>query len=175
MQNEVSKLYSDALFELCIEQDCLEKVYKELNFYYSVFNENPDLIKLLSSPTIDFKDKISIINKIFDDDGMSFDYLCLIAEKNRISIILNIIENFKLNYNKHLNIQEVSVTSSISLTDELRGKLKLKLSEKLKKKIILVEKIDPEIIGGIIIDYDNVRIDNSIKTKLSEIRVNLYN
>ena len=57
MQNEVSKLYSDALFELCIEQDCLEKVYKELNFYYSVFNENPDLIKLLSSPTLILKIK----------------------------------------------------------------------------------------------------------------------
>ena len=79
---------------------------------------------------------------------------------------------FNAKYNEYKNIADVLVITSIPLTENLREKLIKKLEGSLKKTILLTEKTDPSIIDGMIIEYDNKRIDNSVRSKLEELRRN---
>jgi len=68
-----------------------------------------------------------------------------------------------------MNIAEMTVTTAIRLDDEAKEKLIAKLSEKSGKKVKIREKIDADLIGGIVVRYGNKVMDNSVKTKLKTI------
>lgn len=169
MTGEVGKLYAQALFELSTENNELDKVYNELNGYSDIFEQNPDLIKLLSAPTVSLDEKLEIVNKIFDDCGNVYSFLCILIEKGRITKLLSVRNEFNKLYNEKNNIAEMTVTTSVALKAELREKLLLKLEAKSGKKVKLTEKVDKDIIGGIIVRYGNTIMDNSIKGKLEAV------
>lgn len=169
MMGQVGKLYANALFGLCKEEDCIDLVYEKLNEYNAVFTEFDDLQKLLSVPTIALPDKLDILSKVFKNDSIAYNFLCLLVEKKRINYFESIADEFNEIYNSYRNIIEITATTSIPLTDETRQKLIDKLSQKSSKKVKLIETVSPDILGGIIINYGNTQIDNSIRGKLKDI------
>ena len=142
MTGDVGKLYSTALFELSREENTFDEVHSLLNEYN---------------------------DKVFDDDSMVFDFVCLVTEKGRISYIDRITSEFNKLYYDRNNIAEMTVTTSTALKPELKEKLISKLEEKSGKKVRLIEKVDPDILGGLIIRYGNSEIDNSVKGKLEAV------
>ena len=171
MAAEVAKLYAEALFELFTEAGSDEKLHTQLNEYAEVFKSNPDLTTLLSAPLLTADEKISVVSKIFDDNGLIYDFLCLLCEKGRAAYFEEITEVFNEKYNEVNNIVDVHVTTSVPLTEDLRKKLVDKLQAKLGKTVVLKEKTDTSIIDGIIIDYNNKRIDNSVRSGLETLRL----
>lgn len=172
MAAEVAKVYANALFELYLESGDDDSIYKNLNEIAGVFRDHPDLVSLLSAPLITSEEKISVVSKIFEDNGLVYDYLCLLCDKGRAGYFTEITDVFNAKYNEYKNIADVLVITSIPLTETLREKLVKKLEGSLKKTILLTEKTDPSIIDGMIIEYDNKRIDNSVRSKLEELRRN---
>ena len=174
MTGDIGKVYSQALFEIALESGCLDEINSEMGQCRTVFEENPELIKLLASPVITFGEKaevisLSLISKIFGKDGIIRDFICVVTQKGRISYFSEIAEEFTGKYNEHNNIVKMTAITSVALKSEQREKLIGKLEEKSGKKVILSEKIDPSILGGIIVEYDNSRIDNSVKGKLEAV------
>ncbi|MBE6852842.1 MAG: F0F1 ATP synthase subunit delta [Ruminococcus sp.] len=170
MAAEVAKLYADALFEIYIEDGSDDAVHKELNEFAAVFNDNPELSQLLSAPLLTNKEKTDIVAKIFDSQSVVYDFLCLLCDKGRAGYFEEITEVFNKKYNEHKNIADVSVTTSVPLTEELRTRLIAKLGASIGKTVVLKEKTDPGIIDGIIVEYDNKRIDNSVRSGLENLR-----
>ena len=167
MTGDIGKVYSQALFEIALESGCLDEINSEMGQCRTVFEENPELIKLLASPVITFGEKAEV--KIFGKDGIIRDFICVVTQKGRISYFSEIAEEFTGKYNEHNNIVKMTAITSVALKSEQREKLIGKLEEKSGKKVILSEKIDPSILGGIIVEYDNSRIDNSVKGKLEAV------
>lgn len=170
MTGDVGKIYADALFELGRDENCLDEICETLTQCGKVFTDNPELVKLMSAPTISAEEKTDILSKIFSDCGLVFNLLCILAEKGRIQYIENIVNDFKNLYNDFRNIAEMTAVTCIPLDDETRERLKAKLSAKFGKTIVLKEEIDKSIIGGIIIKYGNMQMDNSVRTKLESVR-----
>ena len=171
MAAEVAKLYADALYEIFTEEGSDDRIHAQLNEYAEVFSANPELSQLLSAPLLTSEEKISVVSKIFEDDGIVYDFLCLLCEKGRAAYFEEITEEFNSRYNEFKNIVDVTVTTSIPLTEELRSRLVAKLQSKLEKTVVLKEKTDTSIIDGIIIEYNNKRIDNSVRSGLETLRV----
>ena len=163
MTGDVGKLYAQALFELSLESESLENVCFELKQCREIFDENPQLVKLLSSPVILKTEKHEVINKIFGESGMVHDFICLVTDKNRISYFGKITDAFIEHYN------EMTVITSIPLKPDLKARLIKKLEQKSGKTVKLNEKVDPSIIGGIILRMGNSQIDNSIKGRLEAV------
>ncbi len=170
MAAEIAKLYANALFELFLESGSDDNIYTQMNEYDTVFRNNHDLIQLLSAPLLTSDEKQSVISKIFDDNGLVFDYLRLICDKGRAEYFSEITEIFNQKYNEYKNIADISVITSRPLNDDLKIRLIKRLENKLNKTIILNEKIDPDIIDGIIIEYNNKRLDSSVRSKLQNIK-----
>lgn len=173
MTGDIGKIYADALFELCSEDNSYDEVHENLNECSKVFSDNPDLIKLMSAPTMTAEEKINILSKIFDDCGIVYNLLCILAEKNRAGYVCQIADSFNKLYNELKNIAEMTVTTCIPLDETMRQKLISKLSEKFGKTVKITEKIDKSIIGGVIVEYGNLQMDNSVRTKLASVRSEL--
>lgn len=169
MTGDVGKLYSQALFEIGLENDSLDEFGRDMVQCRTVFEENPELTKLLSSPIITFDEKLTVINNIFGSDGTVRDFICVITQKGRIRYFSEIAEEFRLRCCEHDDIAEMVVTTCVPLKEIQKEKLKIKLEEKSGRKVRLSEKTDPSILGGIIIEYGNTRIDNSIRGKLEAV------
>ena len=100
---------------------------------------------------------------------MVHDFICLVTDKNRISYFGKITDAFIEHYNQHNNITEMTVITSIPLKPDLKARLIKKLEQKSGKTVKLNEKVDPSIIGGIILRMGNSQIDNSIKGRLDAV------
>ena len=100
---------------------------------------------------------------------MVHDFICLVTDKNRISYFGKITDAFIEHYNQHNNITEMTVITSIPLKPDLKARLIKKLEQKSGKTVKLNEKVDPSIIGGIILRMGNSQIDNSIKDRLEAV------
>lgn len=170
MTGDVGHLYAEALFELSLEQNELEKVYNDLTECSKVFEDHPDFVTLLDSPVVMKDEKHSIINKVFgEESGTVHDFICLVTDKNRIRYFGKIAEAFNALYDDHMGIKEMTVVTSVPLKADTREKLILKLEEKSGKKVKLKEEVDPSIIGGIVLKMGNTMIDDSVKGRLESI------
>lgn len=172
MAETLERVYASALFELCCENDCLSEVYDEMGQVNEIFNDNEEFVKLLSSPLVKDEDKHEILDKTFNGktSDLFYDFLCVLADKGRINAFSGIYTEFRDMYNEEMNILEVKVTTSEQMSEDIKKKLVDKLSSVTGKSILLDEKIDNSLLGGIIVRYDNVEIDSSVKGKLDKLK-----
>ncbi|MBQ8827312.1 MAG: F0F1 ATP synthase subunit delta [Oscillospiraceae bacterium] len=172
MTGSVGKIYSEAIFELAAEQGCGGQVFEELTSLRKIWTENPGLAKLLSAPTISLKEKLGIIEKSFKGrvSDIIYNFLCVITEKGRASSLTEIADSYKEKWYEKENIAEVTVTTCSPLSDALRKKLVKKLEDVYKKKVVLEEKTDSSLIGGIVVNYGNTMLDGSVKNRLDSIQ-----
>lgn len=172
MTSTVEKIYSEAVFELANEQDRADEIKDELDSLAKVFNDNPELGKLLSAPTVSMGEKLDIVEKLFKGkvSDTSYNLLCVVTEKGRARLVPLIAEDYRNRWYEMKNIAEVKVTSSMPLSDGLKAKLKAKLEKVWGKSVILTEKVDPDIMGGIVVNYGNTMMDGSVKSKLEAIQ-----
>lgn len=178
MNDKAEKVYAEAFFELCREQaqGKEQEVLAELFALDEIFSENTDLTKLMDAPTVPVEEKIALMREIITTGGVSElcgNLLCVITEKGRFGCFSGIVKNFRKLCSEFYKIAEITVTSSEPLTDTLRDKIKAKMSEITGKTISIREKIDPSIIGGVIIDYGSTRYDGSVKTRLNALKKEL--
>lgn len=171
MTGMIEKVYSDALFQVAQENNTLDSTNDELSELATIFEGNQDFLKFLSTPVISADEKKKVLSKLFKDkvSENTFNFLCILTDKRRIQYIGKIASEFKDEYNNVNGILEVTVTTSAPLKKELALKLTEKLTSVTGKKIRLIEKVEPDILGGIILSYGNTQLDSSIKSKLSSI------
>lgn len=177
MTGGVAKVYSEALFELAEENVSTDDTEKELASLSEIFRAEPDLYKLLSAPTIPDREKADVIEKIFGGkiSDTTLDFLCLLTQKGRITELEGIVSAYRRLWCDKSGILEATVTTAVPLTKQQRSKLTEQLTKKYGKKIILSEKTDPDILGGVIVSFGDTMLDGSVRTKLKNLHSELKN
>ncbi len=178
MNDKAEKVYGEAFFELCEEQGdaAMKDTLAELASLEAIFNENPEFIKLMGTPTISVEEKISFVEELSKAGGVSeltTNLLCLLAEKSRFSCFSGIIKYYREQYNERFKLADITVTSAQPLTDSIREQISAKMSQVIGKAVTITEKVDEGLIGGIIIDYGSRRYDGSVKSRLNELKKEL--
>jgi len=172
MAGSVGNVYSEALFELAAEQNCAEDMFNELMALKQVWKENPELGKLLKTPTLGVSERLESVEKIFKGkvSEQIYNFICVITEKSRADRLPEIADSFKEKWYEKSGIAEVTVTSSTPLSDETRKKLVKKLEKVYNKKILLEEKTDSSLIGGMKVSCGGVLMDGTVKTRLETLQ-----
>ena len=170
--SRISVRYAKALLDLSVEQQVVEEVYRDMDLIESVCTSNPDFRRMLNSPLIKGDRKIKIVDAIFKDSlhPLTIKYLQLLINKRRETHLDEISAAFNTLYRKFKNIQQVYVTSVIPLEEKIREEIKSILAEDTGAEIRLIEKIDPSLMGGLIIKIENTLFDDSIRRKLIKLR-----
>lgn len=168
--------YAKALYKFALENGNASKVYDEMKQVVESFQNNGDLEKVLSNPYVETTDKEQVLlqaaGKNPGEDYRRFVKLILDHKREEFAYLMALA--YRDIYRKENKISQVNIITAVKLAD---GELK-KLREVVEKsfadtKFEYTYSIDPEIIGGFIIDVDSTRMDASMSGELAQLRQNL--
>lgn len=167
MDNSIFNRYAIALLELSIEESSTLRYYDEILMLKKIFKENNELSKILSSKIILKSEIYSIVDKLFSEfDRNIINFIKVIIDNNRGYYLYPILKETLYRFDDYLSVEEGTIYSTIPLSKEKINEIEKVLSKKIKKKVVLENKIDNSLIGGIRIDLKNNVYDASIKNKL---------
>jgi F-type H+-transporting ATPase subunit delta len=166
--------YVKSLLDLAIQQKALENVHDDMLFFSKVFDSNRAFGLMLRNPVIPHNKKNDILTKIFKGKvhTLTMAFFDIITRKNREPLLPVIAREFHNSYNEYKGISKAVVTSAAPLDAKLRGEfqeLVKKYSD--KKQVELIERVDPEMIGGFVLNVGDRQIDASIKNKIKALKV----
>ncbi len=168
---QTGREYSQALFSLAIEENMKTEISDSLTFMKEVFCENPDFARLLSSPAVSLNERLSIIDTAFSNQNeYAVSLLKLLSEKRLVDIFDECTDGYNEMVRESGSISSATVTSAVELTPAQREALLKKLENITGHTVIMEEKTDPSLIGGIIIETDGKVIDASLRQSLSDIK-----
>lgn len=172
--------YAKALFELAEEQNILDAVHKDMVAIKNICESNRDFKHLLESPIISQAKKTAVFKAVFFDNVnlMSYRFLEIIIKKRREVLVAEIAQEFINLYNDFLNIKTVVLKTAKKANDTLVVQLKNILKEQLKANIEMVEAVNPNLVGGFVLTYDDKQYDASIRRNINRLKkeynINIY-
>lgn len=169
--------YAKSMIELAKEQKVLDEVYSDMRLFSTVIEENRVLAVMLKNPIITHDKKQKVLHALFNNRMNKLSMLAfdLITKKNRESILAAIATEFQVQYNSYKGLQVADITTTIALDDDLRTKFNQLVEEVSGKKASLNEIIDEKIVGGFVLNVGDRRLDQSLRTQLSNIKRELTN
>lgn len=166
--------YAKALLDLAVESNKLDVVEQNMTLLIQTSEETRDLSVFLNSPLIKADKKIAIIHEIFKSfDKITIDFLSLVINNGRDRIILTIAQDFLDLVKIHKGIISVEITSAVELNAKTREILTKQIEKQHKGKIDLIEKINPDLIGGFLIRMGDYQIDASLSGSINKIKQEL--
>jgi F-type H+-transporting ATPase subunit delta len=172
----VAGRYASALFELANESSKVSDVEKDLATFQGLLDESPDLVRLVRSPVIAADDQLRAIAAIIDKadiGGLAANFLKLVSSNRRLFVIQDIIKAYRAIAAKSRGEISAEVTSAAALNSEQIAALKETLKASMGKDVTLQSRVDPSLLGGLIVKLGSRMIDSSLKTKLQNIKVAL--
>jgi len=172
--------YAKALFELAGEQNLLEAVHNDMLQLKNICESNRDFRHLLESPIISQAKKTAVFKAVFIENfnPMSYHFLEIIIKKRREVLIAEIAQGFIDLYNDFLNIKSVVLKTAAKANDALVIQLKDILKKQLKANIDLVESVNPNLVGGFVLTYEDKQYDASIRRNINRLKkeynINIY-
>jgi F-type H+-transporting ATPase subunit delta len=167
--------YATALFELALDEKATDAVRKDLDQFDALVASSPDLTRLVRSPVFDADDQLKALSAILDKagiKGLAANFLRVITTNRRLFAVRDMIRGYRALMAKHKGEVTAQVTVAEKLSDSnleaLKGALK---SVTGGKDIDLDVKVDPAIIGGLIVKVGSRMVDSSLRTKLNSIKI----
>ncbi|MBO4267623.1 MAG: F0F1 ATP synthase subunit delta [Lachnospiraceae bacterium] len=176
MAKLVTKTYADALFQLAVEENRVDEFYQEVSQLQKILEDNPDLAKVMSHPSVDKNEKLAAIRNIFTGrvSGELCGLLFQVVEKGRYEEIDGILACFIDEVKEYKKIGVATVLTPTALTDAQKKRIEQKLLDTTDYvKMEIDYKIDESLIGGMRIRIGDRVIDSSISTKINELAKSL--
>lgn len=168
---EVAGKYAHALFLSAKEKGLLSSIYEQMNDLEQVITKDPSLLTFLGAPQVLQSAKKDLIRRVFLErvERLLVEFLIVLVDKGRVRYLKEIIDEFARMVEAEHGVGRVTVVSAVGLTDDERARLTKKMAAKTGLKIVLEEKVDPSIVGGLIVILHNEIIDGSISHGLNKV------
>jgi F-type H+-transporting ATPase subunit delta len=167
--------YARAIFNLAEKERALPKIEALLAFLVKTTEGSPEVTAVIRNPVLKESEKADFIGALIPADSPALfrDFLRVLIEKKRFSILGEIQSEFHRRFAKQQGLLEVEVLSAVPFSKTLQEKLKKTLSVKLRSEIKLIPKTDASLIGGFLLRFNGREIDCSYKNRLHEIEQQL--
>jgi F-type H+-transporting ATPase subunit delta len=167
--------YASALFELALEEKAIDAVRTDLDKFDAMLSDSAELERLVRSPVFSADDKLKALSAILDKagiKGLAANFLRVLTTNRRLFAARDVIRGFRALVARHRGEVTAQVTVAEKMSDKNLEALKDALKSKTAgKNIDLDVKIDPSIIGGLIVKVGSQMIDSSLRTKLNSIKL----
>jgi F-type H+-transporting ATPase subunit delta len=171
----VSKIvepYADALLELAVSSSTFDEVNSDMNIVLQFLSNSADLQKFLSNPLVSQDAKKKVVNDILGEQisQSTLRFLMVLVDRGRIAFLDSVAQRYlELSY-KQASIEIATVTSAVQLSSQQQKNLVKKLKELTgAEQIKLQLKVNPNLIGGFIVEVGSKLIDTSISGQLKQI------
>jgi F-type H+-transporting ATPase subunit delta len=170
----VAGRYATALFELAHDDDQIDLVEEQLNGFKDLLEQHEDLNRAILSPAFSLGEKESVLESVLekaDVKGIVAHFLALVARNNRLFAIRDIVAAFNSLVAQHRGEIRALVISASKLSDKHKKALAETLKSTIGQDVKIDTLIDPDLLGGLIVKVGSKMIDNSLCTKLNNLRV----
>ena len=169
---EVGNVYGESLYELAKEENLTKLIGQQLAVLQTSYRQEPEFIRLLSSPNLTKAERCQILDNSFRGKVHAYvlNFLKILTEKGYMRYFSDCCDAYTDHFDQDNGILRVNAVSAVELSADQKDKLKAKLSRITGKEIALRTRIDPAVLGGIRLDYDGQRLDDTVSHRLDAIR-----
>ena len=165
--------YATALFELALEANAVEAVKADLDRFDALVAESADLNRLVRSPVFSAEEQLQALSVVLDRvgiSGLAANFFKLLAANRRLFAVRDMIKAFRALIAQHKGEATAAVTVAEPLKDQHVDALRAALKSVTGKDVDLDIKIDPAILGGLVVKLGSRMVDSSLRTKLNGIK-----
>lgn len=171
----ISVRYATALFSLAKEKNQLSSLKEDMELILTVSNQSADFNKLLSSPVIKPSEKIAVLRRIFSKNinALSLNFLELTVRNNRESFIPSFCRKVLSFIRKEKNIKTAVITTARPIDEATLRKAEKILEKQMGTHVELTGKLNPKLIGGLVLRIDDRQYDATVLTHLKKLKQEL--
>ena len=174
---QIGSVYGEALYELACSEGLENTILDELKVLDESFHQEPGLVKLLCSHSVSKQERCQVLDDSFRGKVNQYllNFLKILTEKGYMHHFTHCCEAYTRHYNEDHNILSVRAVTAVPLTDRQAQALTQKLTRMTGKTILLDNRVDTTCLGGVRLDYDGQRLDDTICHRMESIRELLKN
>jgi F-type H+-transporting ATPase subunit delta len=165
--------YATALFDLAKEANAIDAVQADLARFDALVDDSADLLRLVRSPAFSTDEQLKALTAVLDRagiGGLAGNFLKLVTSNRRLFAVRDMIRAFGELVARHKGEATAQVTVAEQLKDEHVQALRSALKAVSGKNVTLDIKVDPAIIGGLVVKLGSRMVDSSLRTKLNAIK-----
>lgn len=168
---EIAQVYARALFEVAKEQGKLDLVREQLGTFADALNDNADLRVFFFSPYFSTEEKKDGLRRtVVDADPAIVNFLETLLERHRMPVVFRIRDEYGRLWDQENRLLPVEVTSAVDLDDATVKSIGERIGDQTGQRVELTSRVDPSILGGIVLRVGNSILDASIKHRLDQLR-----
>jgi len=168
---ELAQVYARAVFEAALENGRLDQLREQLGQFADALDQNHELAVFFFSPYFSTSEKQQALAGLLDGaDEIFLNFLSLLIENHRMPVIFRIRAEYERLWDEENKTLPVEITSAIALDQATTESLGKTIGERAGRKVTLAARVDPNILGGIIIRVGNSILDASIRNRLEQLR-----
>jgi F-type H+-transporting ATPase subunit delta len=168
---EIAAVYARSLFEVAKEQDKLDVVREQLGAFTDALDETRELQVFFFSPYFSTQEKEDGLERaVSDADPVVLNFLKLLIQKHRTPAIFRIRADYDRMWEEENKLLPVQITSAVELDKEIVEQLGDRISEQTGRKVELSAQVEPDILGGIVVQVGNSVLDASVRNRLDQLR-----
>ena len=174
---QIGSVYGEALYELACSEGLDKAILDELKVLDESFHQEPGFVKLLCSHSVSKQERCQVLDDSFRGKVNQYllNFLKILTEKGYMHHFTHCCEAYTRHYNEDHNILSVRAVTAVPLTDKQAQALTQKLTRTTGKTILLDNRVDATYLGGVRLDYDGQRLDDTICHRMESIRELLKN
>ena len=168
---ELAQVYARSLFQAALEHGKLDQLREQLGQFADALSQNRELAVFFFSPYFSTTEKRQALDTLLDGaDELFVNFLALLIENHRMPVIFRIRQEYERLWEEENKTLPVEITSAIALDEATTESLGRTIGERAGRKVTLAARVDPDILGGIIIRVGNSILDASIRNRLEQLR-----
>ena len=165
------RLYARALFQAAEEQGRVEAVHRDLGAFADAVLGSPELTAFLQNPQVEPTDKAGVLGELADGSvPLVHNFLRLLAMKGRAGQIPGIRDEFQALVDRAQGRVAVELTTAFELTDDEAASIVAQIEQASGRTVEATRKVDPELVGGLILQAGSLRVDASVRGRLDRLR-----
>jgi F-type H+-transporting ATPase subunit delta len=168
---EIAEVYARALFEVAQEQNKLDEVHEQLGEFADAVGEHMDMARFFFSPYFSTAEKKDALHKTVNgaEDAVT-NFLEALIERHRMPVIFRIRQRFDELWEQERKLLAVEVTSAVELDQATIRGIGETIGKQVDREVELSSRVDPDILGGVILRVGNFILDASIRHRLEQLR-----
>lgn len=165
------RVYGEALYSLAREEDLTEAVLEDLTALDTAFRQEQGFVRLLCAPNIPKEERCRILDDSFRGKVQPYvlNFLKLLTENGYMRQFSACCAAYREQYNEDHGILPVRAVTAVPLSNAMQDQLTKKLARITGKRISLECRVDPRILGGVRLDFDGKRLDDTVQHRLETI------
>ena len=168
------RVYARALYDAAKDGNRVDAVREELGDFVEAQRQVPELRELLRNPQLDRRLKASTLEELLGgEEQLMRNFLMLLAEKGRAGEIEEIARDFERIVAQEEGILDVELTTAVPLSEDEAGEVIAQIEKASGRPVVATRRVDPDLIGGIVLQAGSLRLDASVRGRLDRLRNDL--